>query len=168
VIKTAHSYQRILDEVSLFLHIVDQRLKNKPDSGSLKLGLLDEVLKNKTVLMADDDVRNIFSLTKILENHKMKILPAVDGNEALATILANPQVDIVLMDMMMPEMDGFDSIRKIREMPSLKNLPIIAITAKAMSGDREKCIEAGASDYISKPVDIDQLISLLRIWLYEK
>jgi signal transduction histidine kinase/CheY-like chemotaxis protein/CHASE3 domain sensor protein len=168
VIKTAHSYQRILDEVSLFLHIVDQRLKNKPDSGSLKLGSLDEVLKNKTVLMADDDVRNIFSLTKILENHKMKILPAVDGNEALAAIQANPQVDIVLMDMMMPEMDGFDTIRKIREMPSLKNLPIIAITAKAMSGDREKCIEAGASDYISKPVDIDQLISLLRIWLYEK
>jgi CheY-like chemotaxis protein len=168
VIKTAHSYQRILDEVSLFLHIVDQRLKNKPDSGSLKLGSLDEVLKNKTVLMADDDVRNIFSLTKILENHKMKILPAVDGNEALAAIQANPQVDIVLMDMMMPEMDGFDTIRKIREIPSFKKLPIIAITAKAMSGDREKCIKAGASDYISKPVDIDQLISLLRIWLYEK
>jgi signal transduction histidine kinase/DNA-binding response OmpR family regulator/CHASE3 domain sensor protein len=167
VIKTAHSYQRILDEVSLFLHIMDQRQNNKT-SGLERLGSLDEVLKNKTVLLADDDVRNIFSLTKILEQHKMRILPAIDGKEAVEKIQENPQVSIVLMDMMMPEMDGFESIRKIRQMPAYKNLPIIAITAKAMAGDREKCIEAGASDYISKPVDIDQLISLLRIWLYEK
>jgi signal transduction histidine kinase/CheY-like chemotaxis protein/CHASE3 domain sensor protein len=168
VIKTAHSYQRILDEVSLFLHIMDQQIKNKPVNGLERLGSLDEVLKNKTVLLADDDVRNIFSLTKILENHKMKIIPAIDGREALDLIHTNPQVNIALLDMMMPEMDGFETIRKIRTMPAFKNLPIIAITAKAMAGDREKCIEAGASDYISKPVDIDQLISLLRIWLYEK
>jgi signal transduction histidine kinase/DNA-binding response OmpR family regulator/CHASE3 domain sensor protein len=165
VIKTAHSYQRILDEVSLFLHIMDQHLKTKPTTGLERLGSLDEVLKNKTVLLADDDVRNIFSLTKILEQHKMKILPAIDGKEALEKLQANPNVNIVLMDMMMPEMDGFESIRKIRQMPAFKNLPVIAITAKAMAGDREKCIEAGASDYISKPVDLDQLISLLRIWL---
>src|SRR5450432_515543 len=168
VIKTAHSYQRILDEVSLFLHIMDQQSKNKPTTGLERLGFLDEVLKNKTVLLADDDVRNIFSLTKILEQHKMNIIPAIDGKEALEKMNANPEVNIVLMDMMMPEMDGFESIRKIRQTPAYKNLPIIAITAKAMTGDREKCIQAGASDYISKPVDIDQLISLLRIWLYEK
>ena len=168
VIKTAHSYQRILDEVSLFLHIMDQQQKNKPTNGLERLGSLDEVLKNKTVLLADDDVRNIFSLTKILEQHKMKIIPAIDGKEALEKMNAHPDVDIVLMDMMMPEMDGFESIRKIRQTPAFKNIPIIAITAKAMKGDREKCIQAGASDYISKPVDMDQLISLLRIWLYEK
>jgi CheY-like chemotaxis protein len=98
----------------------------------------------------------------------MKIIPAIDGKEALEKINAHPDVDIVLMDMMMPEMDGFESIRKIRQTPAFKNIPIIAITAKAMTGDREKCIQAGASDYISKPVDMDQLISLLRIWLYEK
>lgn len=168
VLKTAHSYQRILDEVSLFLHIMDQQQKTRPATGLERLGSLDEVLKNKTVLLADDDVRNIFSLTKILEQHKMKIIPAIDGKEALEKMNVNPEINIVLMDMMMPEMDGFESIRKIRQNPAFKNIPIIAITAKAMTGDREKCIQAGASDYISKPVDMDQLISLLRIWLYEK
>ena len=168
VIKTAHSYQRILDEVSLFLHIMDQQQKNRPATGLERLGSLDEVLKNKTVLLADDDVRNIFSLTKILEHHNMKIIPAIDGKEALEKMNTHPEINIVLMDMMMPEMDGFESIRKIRQNPAYKNIPIIAITAKAMTGDREKCIQAGASDYISKPVDMDQLISLLRIWLYEK
>jgi CheY-like chemotaxis protein len=168
VLKTAHSYQRILDEVSLFLHIMDQQQKNKPGNGLEKLGSLDTVLKDKTALLADDDVRNIFSLTKILEQHKMKIIPAIDGKEALEKMNAHPEVNIVLMDMMMPEMDGFESIRKIRQTPAYRNIPIIAITAKAMTGDREKCIQAGASDYISKPVDMDQLISLLRIWLYEK
>lgn len=133
-----------------------------------RLGSMDEVLKNKTVLLADDDVRNIFSLTKLLEQYKMRIIPAIDGKIALELIHSNPDINIVLMDMMMPEMDGFESIRKIRQMPAFKTLPIIAITAKAMTGDREKCILAGASDYISKPVDTDQLISLLRIWLYEK
>ena len=120
VIKTAHSYQRILDEVSLFLHIMDQQQKNKPTNGLERLGSLDEVLKNKTVLLADDDVRNIFSLTKILEQHKMKIIPAIDGKEALEKMNAHPDVDIVLMDMMMPEMDGFESIRKIRQTPAFQ------------------------------------------------
>jgi CheY-like chemotaxis protein len=120
-------------------------------------------------LIADDDVRNIFSLTKALETHKMRVLSAMDGKEALAVVEegATP-VDIILMDMMMPEMDGFETIARIRKHPRLKHIPIIAVTAKAMAGDREKCIQAGASDYISKPVDIDQLMSLLRIWLYEK
>jgi signal transduction histidine kinase/CheY-like chemotaxis protein/CHASE3 domain sensor protein len=165
VIKTANSYQRILDEVSLFLHVVDQHTHPVPAG---KLGMADEVLKDKTVLIADDDVRNIYSLTKVLEKHQMKILTAIDGREALKVLEQKPGADIVLMDMMMPEMDGFDTIRNIRKMPGNGRMPIIAVTAKAMTGDREKCISAGASDYISKPVDVDQLISLLRIWLYEK
>ncbi len=171
IVKTAHSYQRVLDEVSLFLHIVseggDHNRDHHRDNVFSKLGALDEVLRNKTVLIADDDVRNIFSLTRALEQHKVKVLTAMDGKEALSVAEQNP-IDIVLMDMMMPEMDGFEAITRIRKNHRLRHLPVIAVTAKAMTGDREKCIQAGASDYISKPVDIDQLLSLLRIWLYEK
>ena len=169
VVKTAHSYQRILDEAALFLHLVEEKSVDKvakPDSQ--KLGGLYEVLSNKTVLIADDDVRNIFSLTKALEQHQMKVLAATDGREALQILKENPSIDIVLMDMMMPEMDGYESTKQIRKIPAFKNLPVLAVTAKAMMGDREKCIAAGASDYISKPVDIDQLVSLLRVWLYDK
>ena len=169
VVKTAHSYQRILDEAALFLHLVEEKSIDKvakPDSQ--KLGGLYEVLSNKTVLIADDDVRNIFSLTKALEQHQMKVLAATDGREALQILKENPSIDIVLMDMMMPEMDGYESTKQIRKIPAFKNLPVLAVTAKAMMGDREKCIAAGASDYISKPVDIDQLVSLLRVWLYDK
>jgi CheY-like chemotaxis protein len=169
VVKTAHSYQRILDEVSLFLHLVDGGQETAPFNVPGRLGALDEVLKSKTVLIADDDVRNIFSLTRALETHKMRVLSAMDGKEALEVVEEGAiPVDIILMDMMMPEMDGFETIARIRKHPRLKQIPIIAVTAKAMAGDREKCIQAGASDYISKPVDIDQLMSLLRIWLYEK
>ncbi|HEV2482040.1 MAG TPA: response regulator [Puia sp.] len=167
VVKTAHSYQRVLDEVSLFLHVVGGEQEKVASAVMSRLGALDEVLKNRTVLIADDDVRNIFSLSKALEQHKMKVLTAMDGKEALQVAEAG-EVDLVLMDMMMPEMDGFEAITRIRRNPRLKHLPIIAVTAKAMAGDRERCIQAGASDYISKPVDIDQLLSLLRIWLYEK
>jgi CheY-like chemotaxis protein len=167
VVKTAHSYQRVLDEVSLFLHVVSENRGKGEGNGYGRLGGLEEVLKDKIVLVADDDVRNIFSLTKALEQHKMKVLSAMDGKEALDTA-EKGQPDIVLMDMMMPEMDGFEAISRMRKNPKMKHLPIIAVTAKAMIGDREKCIQAGASDYISKPVDVDQLLSLLRIWLYEK
>jgi len=167
VVKTAHSYQRVLDEVSLFLHVVSENQGRSEGNGYGRLGALDEVLRNKTVLVADDDVRNIFSLSKALEQHKMKVLSAMDGKEALE-MAEEGAPDIILMDMMMPEMDGYEAINKIRRNPRLKNLPVIAVTAKAMTGDREKCIQAGASDYISKPVDVDQLLSLLRIWLYEK
>ncbi|SDM49113.1 Signal transduction histidine kinase [Pedobacter antarcticus] len=169
VVKTAHSYQRILDEAGLFLHLVEEKaITGKLKKSNESLGGLYEVLNNKTVLIADDDVRNIFSLTKALEQHKMKVLAATDGKEALQLLNDNPGVDIVLMDMMMPEMDGYQSTREIRKIHAFKHLPILAVTAKAMMGDREKCIAAGASDYISKPVDIDQLISLLRVWLYDK
>ena len=168
VIKTAHSYKRILDEVSLFLHLVETKDRKEDTLNKYnKLGALDEVLKNKTVLIADDDMRNIFSLTKALENYKMNVITAVDGKDALKQLRENPKVDIVLMDMMMPEMDGYDSTREIRKDRKLRNIPVIAVTAKAMMGDRAKCISAGASDYITKPVDIDQLLSLLRVWLYE-
>ncbi|MDQ8005108.1 MAG: response regulator [Pedobacter sp.] len=169
VVKTAHSYQRILDEAAVFLHLVEEKgNKGKQPSKLETLPNVADVLKDKVVLIADDDVRNIFSLTKALEPHKMKVLPATDGKEALAAIKANPNVDVVLMDMMMPELDGYETTKQIRAMAPYKNLPILAVTAKAMMGDREKCIAAGASDYISKPVDIDQLISLLRVWLYDK
>ena len=169
VVKTANSYKRILDEVSLFLHLMED---HKPDNGNSaryrKLGALEEVLKNKTVLVADDDMRNIYSLTKALERYQMNVVPAIDGKDALQKLRDNRKVDIVLMDMMMPEMDGYETIQEIRKDVKLRHLPVIAVTAKAMLGDRSKCIEAGASDYISKPVDIDQLFSLLRVWLYEK
>jgi len=167
VIKTAHSYQRILDEAGLFLHLIEE--KSRSDSRAFdksKLSELKNVLKDKCVLIVDDDVRNIFSLSKALEMQNIKVLTATDGREALSVLQENENVDAILMDMMMPNLDGYESIGKIRENPHFKTTPILAVTAKAMIGDREKCIAAGASDYISKPVDIDQLISLLRVWLY--
>ncbi len=167
VIKTAHSYQRILDEVSLFLHLVEENKKDAKVSRYKRMGELEEVLKGKTILVADDDIRNIFALTKSLENYGINVVSAVDGKEALKQLEAVKKIDLVLMDMMMPEMDGYESTRRIREIPRFKNLPVIAVTAKAMTGDRGKCIAAGASDYITKPVDVDQLISLLRVWLYQ-
>ncbi|WP_412466831.1 response regulator [Pedobacter sp. KLB.chiD] len=166
VVKTAHSYQRILDEAGLFLHLVEEKSKEK-NKIPQKFSELQDVLVGKTVLIADDDVRNIFSLTKMLEQHQMKVVAATDGKEALKLLNENPEIDVVLMDMMMPELDGYETTTAIRQDIKYRNLPILAVTAKAMMGDREKCIAAGASDYISKPVDMDQLISLLRVWLYE-
>ncbi len=167
VVKTAHSYQRILDEVGLFLHLVEEKNTSMETVRSKTLGSLTEVLSGKKILITDDDVRNIFSLTKALEKYKVEVVVAMDGKHALEQIKEHPDVDVVLMDMMMPEMDGYETIRQLRKMPKFTRLPIIAITAKSMIGEREKCITAGASDYISKPVDIDQLLSLLRVWLYE-
>lgn len=168
VIKTAHSYKRIFDEVSLFLHLMETNKKTSVRKDSYKnLGKLNEVLKDKSVLIVDDDVRNIFSLSKALEPLGVKVITAIDGKDALKQLEAHPATDLVLMDMMMPEMDGYEATAMIRKNYRYRNLPIIAVTAKAMTGDREKCISAGASDYITKPVDIDQLLSLLRVWLYE-
>ncbi len=167
VVKTAHSYQRVLDEVGLFLHLVEEKNGSTENNRGRMLGSLTEVLSGKKILITDDDVRNIFSLTKALEKYKVEVIVAMDGKHALEQINHNPDVDIILMDMMMPEMDGYETIKVIRKMPAFKKLPIIAITAKSMIGEREKCITAGASDYISKPVDIDQLLSLLRVWMYE-
>lgn len=167
VVKTAHSYQRVLDEVGLFLHLVEEKNESTENNRGRMLGSLKEVLSGKKILITDDDVRNIFSLTKALEKYKAEVIVAMDGKHALEQIHHHSDVDVILMDMMMPEMDGYETIKEIRKMPAFKRLPIIAITAKSMIGEREKCITAGASDYISKPVDIDQLLSLLRVWLYE-
>jgi CheY-like chemotaxis protein len=167
VVKTAHSYQRILDEVSLFLHLVEENQHDaRPYRRNRKIEV-GEVLKGKTVLIVDDDVRNIFSLSKSLESYGMNVISAIDGKEALKQLEGDKNIDMVLMDMMMPEMDGYETTKRLRQMPKYRNLPVIAVTAKAMTGDREKCIAAGASDYITKPVDVDQLISLLRVWLYQ-
>jgi CheY-like chemotaxis protein len=118
------------------------------------------------VLIVDDDVRNIFAMTSVLERYKMHVLPAETGRAAIDTLEAERDIDVVLMDIMLPEMDGYETMRQIRSAHDFKKLPIIALTAKAMKGDREKCIDAGASDYISKPVDTEKLISLLRMWLH--
>lgn len=169
IVKTAHSYQRMLDEVSLFLHLVEESKDSDGKKESYKkLNLLNNILFDKTVLIVDDDVRNIYSLTKALEVFKMNVITAFDGKEAIKALEENPNTDIVLLDMMMPNMDGYETAEKIRSNPKHLALPLIAVTAKAMTGDREKCIKAGASDYITKPVDIDQLLSLLRVWLYDK
>jgi signal transduction histidine kinase/CheY-like chemotaxis protein len=167
VVKTAYSYQRILDEVSIFLHLMEENGSSREKAIPKRMHSLKEVLEGKKVLIADDDVRNIFSITKTLELHGMEVISAIDGKDALRQMEANEDVSVVLMDIMMPEMDGYETIRQLRRNPGYRRLPIIAITAKAMTGDREKCIEAGASDYISKPIDVDQLLSLLRVWLYD-
>jgi CheY-like chemotaxis protein len=127
---------------------------------------LTEILQDRKVLIADDDIRNIFSISRALEKYNVEVFSAMDGQEACEILDKNPGIDIVLMDIMMPNMDGFQAIEKIRSQPNFRDLPIIAVTAKAMIGDRERCMSAGASDYISKPVDIDQLVSLLRVWLF--
>jgi CheY-like chemotaxis protein len=123
-------------------------------------------LHGKKVLVVDDDVRNIFALGSVLERHGMKVFAAQTGREGIATLEKTPEISIVLMDIMMPEMDGYEAITAIRGMDEFKQLPIIALTAKAMKADRDHCLDVGASDYISKPLDIDQLLSLLRVWLY--
>jgi HAMP domain-containing protein/CheY-like chemotaxis protein/signal transduction histidine kinase len=166
VIKDASSPERLLDETALFLHRVTARLPEGKRRLLEQLHRTDPTLTGRTVLVIDDDVRNIFALTTFLERSEMKVVYAESGREGIARLQATPQVDAVLMDVMMPEMDGYETMRAIREMPKFRNLPILAVTAKAMKGDREKCIEAGASDYIAKPVDMDQLLSLLRVWLY--
>ncbi|MDP5200631.1 response regulator [Flavobacterium sp. DG2-3] len=169
IVKTAHSYQRMLDEVSLFLHLVEEKKEgNAKKENHKKLNSLNNILFEKKVLIVDDDVRNIYSLSKALEAFKMNVITAFDGKEAIKILDENPDTDVVLLDMMMPNMDGYETAEKIRSNPKFLNLAVIAVTAKAMTGDREKCIRAGASDYITKPVDVDQLLSLLRVWLYDK
>ena len=124
------------------------------------------VLAQKKVLIVDDDIRNIFAMTSLLEPHSMSILTAETGRGAIEQLQAHPEVDVVLMDIMMPDMDGYETTRAIRQIPEFETLPIIALTAKAMKGDREKCLQAGASDYVTKPVDTNQLLSLMRVWLF--
>jgi signal transduction histidine kinase/CheY-like chemotaxis protein len=166
VIKDAGSPERLLDETALFLHRVTAHLPEGKQRMLEQLHRTDPVLTGRKVLIVDDDVRNIFALTTFLERSEMQVLYAESGRDGIARLQENPEIDAVLMDVMMPEMDGYQTMRAIRANPRFRQLPIIAVTAKAMKGDREKCIEAGASDYIAKPVDMDQLLSLLRVWLY--
>jgi CheY-like chemotaxis protein len=166
IVKDVKSPERLLDETALFLHRVEARLPEQKRKMLEHLHDADSVVAGKKVLVVDDDVRNIFSLTSMLEDHGMIVRFAENGKQALEQLRKDPNVDVVLMDVMMPEMDGYETTKAIRAMDQFKALPIIALTAKAMKGDREKCIAAGASDYITKPVDTDQLLSLLRVWLY--
>jgi HAMP domain-containing protein/CheY-like chemotaxis protein/signal transduction histidine kinase len=167
IVKDVRSPERLLDETALFLHRVEANLPEHKRQILEQLHESDPVLAGKTALVVDDDMRNIYALTSLLERHKMKVLYAESGAEGIEQLKAHAgEIDVVLMDVMMPEMDGYEAMRRVRATEELKNLPMIALTAKAMKGDREKCMEAGASDYITKPIDAQQLVSLLRVWLY--
>jgi len=166
VVKGVESPERLLDETSLFLHRVFSDLPPEKQRMLERLHRSDDDLVGKSVLVVDDDVRNIFALSSVLERRGMRVLTASTGSEATALLERTPGVSIVLMDIMMPEMDGYRTMHKIRENPELRRLPIVALTAKAMKGDREKCFEAGASDYLAKPVNTEQLLAALRMWLH--
>jgi CheY-like chemotaxis protein len=166
VIKGVESPERLLDETALFLHRVVTDLPAHKQKMLEKLHRSDEELRGRKVLIVDDDVRNIFALGSVLERHDMKVIAAQNGREAIATLKKSPDISVALMDIMMPEMDGYETIKLIRKDPALRRLPIVALTAKAMKGDREKCIDAGASDYLAKPVNTEQLLATLRMWLH--
>ena len=166
VLKDVRSPQRLLDEVALFLHRPVSAMPENKRHMIEQLHQTGTILTGKKALIVDDDIRNIFAMTSLLEPHKMTIASAETGRAAIEILQNQPDIDVVLMDIMMPDMDGYDTMRAIRRLAKFRSLPIIALTAKAMKGDREKCIEAGASDYISKPVDTEQLLALLRVWLY--
>ena len=166
VVKGVELPERLLDETALFLHRVVTDLPPDKQRMLERLHSSDEDLVGRTVLLVDDDARNIFALSSVLERRGMRVVTATTGREAIALLETTANVAIVLMDIMMPEMDGYETMRAMRERPALQRLPIIALTAKAMKGDREKCLEAGASDYLAKPVNTEQLLSALRMWLH--
>ncbi len=166
VLKDVQSPERLLDETALFLHRVVTELPPEKQQMLECLHGSNEVLRNRKILVVDDDARNIFALTSLLENHEMDVISVTNGRGAIDIIRSTPDLSIALMDIMMPDMDGYETMKEIRRSSAFPTLPIIALTAKAMKGDREKCLDAGASDYISKPVNTDQLLSLLRVWLF--
>jgi CheY-like chemotaxis protein len=166
IVKDVKSPDRLLDETALFLHRIQENLPAAKRRMLERLRSADPVLNGRTVLIVDDDLRNTFALTSALEQYEMRVVPAENGKDGIESLKSHPGIDVVLMDIMMPEMDGYEATRAIRALPQFRDVPIIALTAKAMKGDRDLCIEAGASDYITKPVDTDQLVSLLRVWLY--
>jgi CheY-like chemotaxis protein len=166
VLKDVQSPDRLFDETALFLHRVVASLPEAKQQMLARLHNSNEALRGRKALVVDDDARNIFALTTVLENHEMEVVSATNGRQAIDIIKNDPDLSVVLMDIMMPEMDGYETLHEIRKIPEFRSLPILALTAKAMKGDREKCLEAGASDYIAKPVNTDQLVSLLRVWLY--
>jgi CheY-like chemotaxis protein len=166
VVKGVESPERLLDETALFLHRVVADLPAEKQKMLDRLHRSDDALVGKKVLVVDDDVRNIFALSSVLERRGMTVLTAGTGREAIASLEHTSDLAIVLMDIMMPEMDGYETMQVIRQNASFRRLPIIALTAKAMKGDREKCLEAGASEYLAKPVNTEQLLSALRMWLH--
>ncbi|HWL17873.1 MAG TPA: HAMP domain-containing protein [Opitutus sp.] len=166
LVKDVQSPERLFDETALFLHRVVTSLPESKQKMLDHLHASNEVLRGRTALVVDDDARNIFALTTMLENQEMKVVSAMNGRQAIEMIQNQPDICVVLMDIMMPEMDGYQTMREIRKDPRFGTLPILALTAKAMKGDRDKCLAAGASDYIAKPVNTNELLSLLRVWLY--
>ena len=162
-VRIARNEDRLLDESTLLLHRSEAGMTDAQRQVLEQVRRTDSTLANRKALVVDDDLRNIFALTSVLEHHDLKVVHAENGRAGIDLLRKTPDVDIVLMDIMMPEMDGYETMRAIREIPMFRNLPIIALTAKAMKGDRDKCIEAGASDYIAKPVDLEQLFSVLRV-----
>jgi signal transduction histidine kinase/DNA-binding response OmpR family regulator/HAMP domain-containing protein len=166
VLKDVQSPERLFDETALFLHRVVTDLPEAKQRMLERLHSSNDVLRNRKILVVDDDARNIFALSTLLENHEIEVLSATNGRQAIDLIEETEDLGAVLMDIMMPEMDGYETMREIRRSPKFRTLPILALTAKAMKGDREKCLEAGASDYIAKPVNSEQLMSMLRVWLY--
>jgi CheY-like chemotaxis protein len=167
LLKDVNSLDLLLEETILLLHIDHKDLLPKNRKLIENLRSKNDVLTNKRVLVVDDDVRNLFALTTAFERYSINAITAESGQEAIDILEERNDIDMVLMDIMMPEMDGYETTQKIRREHKNTTLPIIAVTAKAMKGDREKCIEAGASDYITKPVKVDQLLSLMRVWLYK-
>ncbi|WP_254074163.1 response regulator [Burkholderia sp. S171] len=168
IIKGAKSPERLVDEVTLFLHSVESALPPEQQRMLRAARQRDDVFEGRTILLAEDDVRNIFALSHVIEPLGAKLEIARNGREALDSLARHPDIDLVLMDIMMPEMDGFAAMTEIRKNPEHARLPIIALTAKAMASDRQKCLEAGADDYISKPIDVDKLVSLCRVWLRQR
>jgi CheY-like chemotaxis protein len=166
IVKGVESPERLLDESALFLHRAIANLPEDKRNMLERLHRSDEDLVGKTVLLVDDDARNIFALSSALERRGINVLTATTGNEATERVQSTPGLAMVLMDIMMPGMDGYQTMQIIRANPAFSRLPIIALTAKAMKGDREKCLEAGASDYLAKPVDTEQLLSVLRMWMH--
>jgi CheY-like chemotaxis protein len=165
-VKDVQSPERLFDETALFLHRVVSELPQAKQQMLDRLHASNDTLRGRKVLIVDDDARNIFALTTMLENQEMDVISATNGRQAIELIQQQPDLGVVLMDIMMPEMDGYETMREIRKDPQFGALPILALTAKAMKGDREKCLAAGASDYIAKPVNTNELLSLLRVWLY--
>jgi len=165
VIKQAPTLETLLNETTLFLHRVEATLPEPKREMLQRIREADLSLAGKTVLIVEDDVRNTFALTSLMERYMIQVLYAENGRQGIKILKGAHKVDLVFMDMMMPQMDGYETIRSIRQIESFKSLPIIALTARAMQGDREKCIQAGASDYVAKPADTDHLLALLRMWL---
>jgi CheY-like chemotaxis protein len=165
VVREARTPARLLDQASFFLHRTPAKMPEMHRDALRELYEADDVLRGRNVMVVDDDMRNIFALTSLLEDRGMNVISHDNGRDAITSLRERQDVDVVLMDIMMPEMDGIDTIREIRRIPECRDVPIIAVTAKAMKGDREKCMEAGAWDYLAKPVDTELMVGTLRAWL---